>query len=157
MKNLKVGLAIAVLSGGALACAVNSLPPVEVEVGLIDIADAWIDDYRDPGHAAFLDNLDTVGRALYGTAWRTNEFRGYVTLKSGLGDIGLPDSRHIQYVEKPCNQDAIDQAPKDGGSSEGIGRSGVYDDTTWGYISNWYSSNYNDGVYYGEVGEIQPL
>lgn len=153
MKKLKLGLVIAVLSGGALACTVNALPPLEVEVGLFDIAGKWMDNYDRPGTAAFLDNLDEMGRQIYGADWRVNEFRGYVVLRSGLGDLGLPDGRHIQYVEKPCNTDALDTEEQGGGGSEANAGDGAVFTDTWSYISDWYF-NYYEPTYYGGVGDI---
>lgn len=156
MKSLAKVVAIFVGGSGlAWACAQVPMPPLKVGVGLLDIAGAWADGYKYPSNGAFRENLDEIGRSMYGSNWKNNSFKGYVISQvSVLGSSG----ENIVYVEKPCNEDAADGADR---TSSSGGGDGVRIDTGgggyWDYVNSWFMSQpiYTDR--YGEIGEIHPV
>lgn len=142
------------LSGIAIACTTKSMPFLGViDVSLRDMVSAYIEDYKNPARAAMLNNLDErAARVVGADNWKSNNYVGHVTYNTPLG------GQNIVYTEKPCDEDAVDSAPKEGDSGGGGSDAGAASDggnDYWGYVNAWsmsqnWGTNYDN--LYGNVG-----
>jgi|JI8StandDraft_2_1071088.scaffolds.fasta_scaffold53601_2 hypothetical protein len=110
MKKLTV-VGVLLASGIAIACTMEALIVPPVDVPLEDIEQARRDGYSNPAEAAALQNLDAVGQALYPN-WHGRGFAGHFTYRTTV--LGMTGT-NILYMEKQCNEFAIDRAEQSGG------------------------------------------
>lgn len=113
------------VSGIAIACSgvlPLPIPPVPISISQTDLAIATLQGYSaNAGYAAAMKKIDTLGRAAVGkSAWHSNSYAGEITYSVTLAGV---TGANTMYVEKGCDRDFIDNAPRTGGGGGGGGGS----------------------------------
>ncbi|KAB8198461.1 hypothetical protein FKV24_001975 [Lysobacter maris] len=122
-------LALCLMTSGVVIACGDTLPlptpPTPVKVSWTDVGKAIQAGYKDNSlYAAAMTKLDALGAKAVGhSTWKANNYAGYFSYAGPLGGAAQV------FVEKPCNQNAIDMAEKDegdgsvdsGGGGEGAG------------------------------------
>jgi len=85
-----------------------------VNVPLADIDQARSEGFANPAEAAALRNLDSVGQSIYPN-WEGRGFSGHFIYRTNV--LGM-NGANILYMEKPCNELAIDRAQYAGGGAD---------------------------------------
>lgn len=133
------------------------MPPFKVDVSLWDIAVQWAQGASNPASSAFLNELDSLGTGAFGSAWKADNFVGYVYPKTSVG--GMSGATQV-FVDKPCGQNAIEgaeQSSGDGGAGGGGSSGGGGGSGSSGGASLAPGCYGDCGDHYGDVGPIENM